>query len=410
MPIALYSGPKNPEGYLQSVGSEKRKFFFLADPKIRAKLNFVPGKKNDGFYGGFVLSVLPPLGNSAAMLTDDATRLSAEIPMHIAFANNRFDIFFTPGVGFWSQPDRIVATNPTTLQTETLVEKSQSLLLNLGLRYWLTKRGESGRGIQLEGGLRGDYSQFKPSLNDRASPTEWSAGAAWYLSQALSIHAALGGGIGSGIGAPLTRAVAGVRYLKTPPPEPVATPTPEPTPAPVVSEQEMNRIVQEPPPPRTDDDSMLRIVSKAEVIDIGPIRFEFNSARLTPAAKQTVALLNEQLKRLKPSSIVIEGHTDSVGSMSYNGSLSKKRADSVKAELIRLGQNGGIIKTQGYAFKYPITSNSTRNGRSMNRRIEVELDGHTSHKANPSREEQEAIKRWIYPRGRQPKAWEDIPE
>jgi opacity protein-like surface antigen len=70
--------------------------------------------------------------------------------------------------------------------------------------------------------------------------------------------------------------------------------------------------------------------------------------------------------------VVIEGHTDSVGSAAYNQKLSQKRADSVRDYLI---QNFNIspdrLTAKGYGEESPVTTNETEEGRRKNRRIQA---------------------------------------
>jgi outer membrane protein OmpA-like peptidoglycan-associated protein len=73
-------------------------------------------------------------------------------------------------------------------------------------------------------------------------------------------------------------------------------------------------------------------------------------------------------------SMVIEGHTDSIGKLAYNETLSMNRAVSVKQYLS--GKVEGLdekVTTRGYAYRRPIASNKTPKGRQMNRRVEIIL-------------------------------------
>ena len=67
------------------------------------------------------------------------------------------------------------------------------------------------------------------------------------------------------------------------------------------------------------------------------LQFEFDSAQLTTASKKSLDNLSEALKtnQLQSYRFVIEGHTDAMGSESYNQSLSERRAASVKGYLIQ---------------------------------------------------------------------------
>ena len=69
--------------------------------------------------------------------------------------------------------------------------------------------------------------------------------------------------------------------------------------------------------------------------------------------------------------MVIEGHTDSVGSETYNLDLSQRRADAVRDFLLQNGVNAAQLTTHGYGKASPVASNSTAEGRQRNRRVEV---------------------------------------
>ena len=70
----------------------------------------------------------------------------------------------------------------------------------------------------------------------------------------------------------------------------------------------------------------------------------------------------------------IEGHTDNVGKRKENVTLSQARADAVKEYLIRGGVGEKQVTAMGYGPKRPIASNSTREGRKLNRRVEFRLE------------------------------------
>jgi outer membrane protein OmpA-like peptidoglycan-associated protein len=72
--------------------------------------------------------------------------------------------------------------------------------------------------------------------------------------------------------------------------------------------------------------------------------------------------------------IVIEGHTDNVGSDDSNQALSERRASSVGQYLMGKGVNGQRVLTAGFGEARPIASNDTDSGRSQNRRVEVRLE------------------------------------
>jgi outer membrane protein OmpA-like peptidoglycan-associated protein len=79
------------------------------------------------------------------------------------------------------------------------------------------------------------------------------------------------------------------------------------------------------------------------------------------------AFLQEKQNR----NLLVEGHTDSVGSDEYNQGLSEQRAASVKSALVKRGIASERIVTIGYSKKYPLASNDTAAGKQQNRRVEA---------------------------------------
>lgn len=113
------------------------------------------------------------------------------------------------------------------------------------------------------------------------------------------------------------------------------------------------------------------ITVKETVVFSATSTFAFDSAVLSPASKNG---LDEIVKRLKSNpneKIRVFGYTDSVGSEAYNIALSQKRADAVKAYLVKEGIDGARIVTKGFGEANPVASNATAEGRAENRRTEV---------------------------------------
>ncbi len=79
-----------------------------------------------------------------------------------------------------------------------------------------------------------------------------------------------------------------------------------------------------------------------------------------------------QFMHKKPDiALIVEGHTDSVGSDQLNQALSQKRANAVKVYLVSQGINSNRIQTKGYGERKPIASNDTEEGKRRNRRTEL---------------------------------------
>jgi len=107
------------------------------------------------------------------------------------------------------------------------------------------------------------------------------------------------------------------------------------------------------------------------VLTIGDVLFATAKADLSSDALRSVDKLADFLKKYPNRNVLIEGHTDSVGSEEYNLTLSERRAESVKESLTSRGIPEGRIITKGYGKKYPVASNDTAAGKQQNRRVEV---------------------------------------
>jgi outer membrane protein OmpA-like peptidoglycan-associated protein len=99
--------------------------------------------------------------------------------------------------------------------------------------------------------------------------------------------------------------------------------------------------------------------------------FAFGRAKLPPKAKPAIDALANTLKENPGRPVVIAGHTDSVGSPEYNHALAMKRAEAVRAELVRRGVESSRITLRSEGEQNPVASNDTKAGRSENRRAEI---------------------------------------
>ncbi|NJL26289.1 MAG: OmpA family protein [Calothrix sp. SM1_5_4] len=104
------------------------------------------------------------------------------------------------------------------------------------------------------------------------------------------------------------------------------------------------------------------------------VLFEFNKDVLQESAKDSLRKMVDYLNRPPGiQSLVIEGHTDSVGSALYNLDLSQRRAERVRLTLIELGIPAAKVKALGYGESRPIADNGNYQGRAMNRRVEFKV-------------------------------------
>ncbi len=102
--------------------------------------------------------------------------------------------------------------------------------------------------------------------------------------------------------------------------------------------------------------------------------FETNSAVLTPDAVAQLTRIGDILKKYPEDRITIEGHTDSRGTQPYNESLSMRRADAVSRVLKGRGVEERQMVVLGQGETQPVAPNTTEDGRSANRRVELHID------------------------------------
>ena len=103
------------------------------------------------------------------------------------------------------------------------------------------------------------------------------------------------------------------------------------------------------------------------------VRFDVDSARLTPVAKEILDRIAVSLRRAPDARFELIGHTDSTAGDDYNLALSKRRAEAVRDYLFGLGIAKCRLQTRGAGERKPVASNDTEVGRALNRRVEIEL-------------------------------------
>jgi uncharacterized repeat protein (TIGR01451 family) len=119
-------------------------------------------------------------------------------------------------------------------------------------------------------------------------------------------------------------------------------------------------------------------IAEHEHVIVGPeklelteeIHFEFDKAVIRRESWPILQELGDVLKQYPDLRVRIEGHTDSVGSESYNQRLSERRALAVRDFLVGLGIDSSRLEWAGYGESRPIATNDTSEGRAMNRRTE----------------------------------------
>lgn len=122
---------------------------------------------------------------------------------------------------------------------------------------------------------------------------------------------------------------------------------------------------------REIDELNAKETERGLVVTLGDMLFETGNAQLTGNAFANLGKLSNFLNKYPERTLVIEGHTDSVGSESSNQSLSQRRADSVRQYLLQQGVASNRLTAFGKGESYPVASNDSTSGRALNRRVEV---------------------------------------
>jgi outer membrane protein OmpA-like peptidoglycan-associated protein len=112
--------------------------------------------------------------------------------------------------------------------------------------------------------------------------------------------------------------------------------------------------------------------SRGTVITLsGGVLFASGKSMLLPGAQTSLNQVADALKDQSNSKILVEGHTDSTGSMELNMELSRQRAEAVASYLTSKGVPRDLVTAQGLGPSRPVADNATPEGRANNRRVEI---------------------------------------
>jgi len=133
-------------------------------------------------------------------------------------------------------------------------------------------------------------------------------------------------------------------------------------------------LATEDPTPETAPGDLIETLQARGHVVLGDLVFESGSATLDPAEYASLEKLSAYLKNNPGLKVGLVGHTDAVGSLDQNISLSKRRAQSVRTRLVdKWGIAPDRIEAEGMGYLAPVASNLTPEGRDANRRVEVIL-------------------------------------
>ncbi|HET7844108.1 MAG TPA: OmpA family protein [Xanthomonadales bacterium] len=115
----------------------------------------------------------------------------------------------------------------------------------------------------------------------------------------------------------------------------------------------------------------MRDSDRGLVVTLGDVLFETGKAEIKPGARRSLDQMVRAMRDDRDATLVIEGHTDSVGKRAYNVQLSQRRANAVRAYLVNRGIASRRIEARGMGPDYPVASNRNEAGRQQNRRVEM---------------------------------------
>jgi OOP family OmpA-OmpF porin len=120
----------------------------------------------------------------------------------------------------------------------------------------------------------------------------------------------------------------------------------------------------------SEDEASVYQQGEQLIIRLKKISFESGSARIPERSISLLSKVNSIVEELNPTEVVVEGHTDSTGKRKSNLALSKNRALAVKKYLASLSPKY-LVGAHGFGESKPIANNETRDGRSLNRRVDL---------------------------------------
>ncbi|MBC7399289.1 MAG: OmpA family protein [Mucilaginibacter sp.] len=103
------------------------------------------------------------------------------------------------------------------------------------------------------------------------------------------------------------------------------------------------------------------------------ILFDVDKAVLKPAAQSNLHNLAASLQNNPQTNITIIGHTDNTGSADHNMDLSIRRAQTVRSFIVADNVSTGRLTTSGKGASEPVADNTTADGRTQNRRVEIAI-------------------------------------
>jgi len=118
-----------------------------------------------------------------------------------------------------------------------------------------------------------------------------------------------------------------------------------------------------------------RDTARGLIVNMSDVLFDTAKYSLRPLAREKLAKVAGIVSGHPGLRLDVEGHTDSVGSDSYNQRLSEQRGEAVRDYLTQQGIAASAVTAKGLGKTQPVASNDTAQGRQQNRRVEIVISG-----------------------------------
>lgn len=115
----------------------------------------------------------------------------------------------------------------------------------------------------------------------------------------------------------------------------------------------------------------IRRDARGTIVSLADILFDFNKDTLRREVEFNLVKIATILNQFGEMKVLIEGHTDSIGTEEYNLDLSRRRAKAVFDFLVSQGVTEGRLSYDGYGEGRPVADNDTPEGRQKNRRVDL---------------------------------------
>lgn len=135
----------------------------------------------------------------------------------------------------------------------------------------------------------------------------------------------------------------------------------------ISSQQAMNEVRRD----FSKDEAEVYQQGNQLIIRLKDLDFAVGEYFVPKRSKDLIEKVSNIVSRIDPVQVAVQGHTDSTGPDQVNKALSQKRAKTVATLLEQKGLDGTKITTQGFGPSQPLAANTSKEGRALNRRVDI---------------------------------------